>query len=153
MNMCWVQALMIRSETQLSDPWAKLLVLALGLLFLGKQEAVEATVEVQDRMMMNCLCNHLRMLLGQERGPPPTSGLHNAAQQSGSHKDIGIILLSCEMQHAHVILLELHHHCSWLVWFVAVSMCLHRQSVPGRPFVAHISAIGMHRHCAGRYSA
>ncbi|KAK9860437.1 hypothetical protein WJX84_011035 [Apatococcus fuscideae] len=42
-----LQALMIRSETQLSDPWAKLLILGLGLLFLGKQEAVEATIEVQ----------------------------------------------------------------------------------------------------------
>ncbi len=31
---------MMRSETQVADPWAKLMVLGLGLLFLGKQEAV-----------------------------------------------------------------------------------------------------------------
>ncbi|KAK9865857.1 hypothetical protein WJX84_007244 [Apatococcus fuscideae] len=41
-----LQALMMRSETELADPWAKLLVLGLALLFLGKQEAVEATIEV-----------------------------------------------------------------------------------------------------------
>ena len=74
---------MIRSETQLSDPWAKLLVLALGLLFLGKQEAVEATVEVQDHMLMNSLCDYVRMLLEQRLGPPHPSGLHNVACCSG----------------------------------------------------------------------
>lgn len=49
----WLQALMMRSETQLSDPWAKLLVLGLGLLFLGKQEAVEATIEVTISLHLN----------------------------------------------------------------------------------------------------
>lgn len=35
-----------RGDAELSGPFAKYLVLGLGLLFLGKQEAVEATVEV-----------------------------------------------------------------------------------------------------------
>eukprot|EP00879_Flechtneria_rotunda_P023735 GHRR01025127.1.p1 GENE.GHRR01025127.1~~GHRR01025127.1.p1 ORF type:complete len:652 (+),score=250.63 GHRR01025127.1:1606-3561(+) len=39
-------ALMSRGETELSSPWAKFLVLALGLLFLGKQDTVEATLEI-----------------------------------------------------------------------------------------------------------
>ncbi len=37
---------MLRGESELGDPFAKQLVLGLGLLFLGKQGAVEATVEV-----------------------------------------------------------------------------------------------------------
>ena len=37
---------MLRGETELADPFAKQLVLGLGLLFLGKQGAIEATVEV-----------------------------------------------------------------------------------------------------------
>ncbi|KAK9903923.1 hypothetical protein WJX75_000553 [Coccomyxa subellipsoidea] len=41
-----LQALMLRGEAELSEPWAKQMVLGLGLLFLGKQGAVEATVEV-----------------------------------------------------------------------------------------------------------
>ncbi|KAI8473352.1 MAG: 26S proteasome regulatory complex [Monoraphidium minutum] len=39
-------ALMSRGEAELSGPFAKYLVLGLGLLFLGKQETVEATVEI-----------------------------------------------------------------------------------------------------------
>ena len=46
-----LQGMMMRSETQLADPWAKLMVLGLGLLFLGKQDAVEATVEVQSHLL------------------------------------------------------------------------------------------------------
>ncbi len=43
----WIwQALMLRGEAELAEPWAKQMVLGLGLLFLGKQGAVEATVEV-----------------------------------------------------------------------------------------------------------
>jgi hypothetical protein len=38
---------MLRGEAELSEPWAKQMVLGLGLLFLGKQGAVEATVEVR----------------------------------------------------------------------------------------------------------
>lgn len=41
-----LQALMLRGELELSSPFAKFLALGLGLLFLGRQEAVEATVEV-----------------------------------------------------------------------------------------------------------
>ena len=40
---------MLRGETELADPFAKQLVLGLGLLFLGKQGAVEATVEVRSK--------------------------------------------------------------------------------------------------------
>ncbi|CAA0816209.1 26S proteasome non-ATPase regulatory subunit 2 homolog A [Striga hermonthica] len=39
-------ALMDRSETELTDPLARFLPLGLGLLYLGKEEAVEATTEV-----------------------------------------------------------------------------------------------------------
>ncbi len=42
-----LQGLMLRGEAELGDPFAKQLVLGLGLLFLGKQGAVEATVEVR----------------------------------------------------------------------------------------------------------
>ncbi len=41
-----IQALMMRGELELSSPFAKFLALGLGLLFLGRQEAVEPTVEV-----------------------------------------------------------------------------------------------------------
>ena len=37
-----------RSEADLQTPFAKFLCLALGLLFLGKQDVVEATLEVRD---------------------------------------------------------------------------------------------------------
>ena len=40
------RTLVPRGEAELSGPFAKYLVLGLGLLFLGKQETVEATVEV-----------------------------------------------------------------------------------------------------------
>jgi len=36
----------MRGELELSSPFAKFLALGLGLLFLGRQEAVEPTVEV-----------------------------------------------------------------------------------------------------------
>ncbi|KAK6134922.1 hypothetical protein DH2020_031342 [Rehmannia glutinosa] len=39
-------ALMDRSESELADPLARFLSLGLGLLYLGKQESVEATAEV-----------------------------------------------------------------------------------------------------------
>ncbi|KAI7996661.1 hypothetical protein LOK49_LG10G02446 [Camellia lanceoleosa] len=39
-------ALMDRSESELGEPLTRLLPLGLGLLYLGKQESVEATVEV-----------------------------------------------------------------------------------------------------------
>ena len=41
-----LQALMMRSEADLSSPGGRLMSLALALLFLGRKEAVEATVEV-----------------------------------------------------------------------------------------------------------
>ena len=44
-----LQALMTRSEAALSGPFANLVCLALGLLFLGKQDAVDATLEVCPR--------------------------------------------------------------------------------------------------------
>lgn len=37
---------MMRSEAELSQPWGKFLCLGLGLLYLGKQNAIEATLEV-----------------------------------------------------------------------------------------------------------
>ncbi|EFJ39963.1 26S proteasome regulatory complex [Volvox carteri f. nagariensis] len=44
--MSVLQALMSRSDAELSTPYAKLMCLSLGLMFLGKQELAEATVEV-----------------------------------------------------------------------------------------------------------
>ncbi|XP_057953609.1 26S proteasome non-ATPase regulatory subunit 2 homolog A-like [Malania oleifera] len=41
-----VFALMDRSETELGEPLIRLLILGLGLLYLGKQDSVEATAEV-----------------------------------------------------------------------------------------------------------
>ncbi|KAG1670671.1 hypothetical protein FOA52_010946 [Chlamydomonas sp. UWO 241] len=41
-----LQALMCRSEADLASPFAKYLCLGLGFLFLGKQDVVEATLEV-----------------------------------------------------------------------------------------------------------
>ena len=41
-----IQALMMRGELELSSPFAKFLALGLGLLFLGRLDAVEPTVEV-----------------------------------------------------------------------------------------------------------
>ena len=40
------QALMTRSPEELAQPWGKLMCLGLGLLFMGKQLATEATLEV-----------------------------------------------------------------------------------------------------------
>jgi 26S proteasome regulatory subunit N1 len=37
---------MLRGEAELAEPWAKQLCLGLGLIFLGKQGAVDATIEV-----------------------------------------------------------------------------------------------------------
>ena len=45
-----MQALMTRPELQLAEPGAKHLALGLALLFLGKQEASEATLEVRLRL-------------------------------------------------------------------------------------------------------
>ncbi|GAB4816037.1 hypothetical protein N2152v2_003083 [Parachlorella kessleri] len=41
-----LQAMMLRGESDLAQPVVKLMCLALGLLFLGRQDAVEPTVEV-----------------------------------------------------------------------------------------------------------
>eukprot|EP00967_Tisochrysis_lutea_P074783 scaffold100621_cov21-Tisochrysis_lutea.AAC.1 len=41
-----MQALMCRAELELTTPYAKLMCLGLGLMFLGKQDQAEATLEV-----------------------------------------------------------------------------------------------------------
>lgn len=51
-----IQALMMRGELELSSPFAKFLALGLGLLFLGKQDAVEPTVEVASAPTHCCIC-------------------------------------------------------------------------------------------------
>ena len=43
---CRLQALMLRGEAELGEPWARQLALGLGLAFLGRQGAIEATLEV-----------------------------------------------------------------------------------------------------------
>jgi hypothetical protein len=42
-----LQALMLRGEADLSQPGGRLMCLALGLLFLHRQAAVDATLEVR----------------------------------------------------------------------------------------------------------
>ena len=44
------QGLMSRPAAQLAEPGAKHLALGLALLFLGKQDAVEATLEVRTQV-------------------------------------------------------------------------------------------------------
>ena len=39
---------MVRAENQLTTPYTKMLCLGMGMLFLGKEERVEATVEVNN---------------------------------------------------------------------------------------------------------
>ncbi len=41
-----LQALMMRSEEELTKPFARFLSVGLGLLFLGKQDDADATLEV-----------------------------------------------------------------------------------------------------------
>ena len=61
---------MLRGETELADPFAKQLVLGLGLLFLGKQGAAEATVEVRNGAVLQSLnlkviaCARLLLIVG-----------------------------------------------------------------------------------------
>ena len=50
------QALMTRSAEELSQSWAKQMCLGLALLFLGKQDATEATLEVH--CMLACCTAH-----------------------------------------------------------------------------------------------
>jgi len=42
-----LQACMTRGEPELGEPWARLMVLGLALLYLGRQDAVEATLEAR----------------------------------------------------------------------------------------------------------
>lgn len=60
-----IQALMMRGELELSSPFAKFLALGLGLLFLGKQDAVEPTVEVHRTLTYCCelVCSGCSCLL------------------------------------------------------------------------------------------
>eukprot|EP01026_Neomeris_dumetosa_P045237 TRINITY_DN382_c0_g1_i9.p1 TRINITY_DN382_c0_g1~~TRINITY_DN382_c0_g1_i9.p1 ORF type:complete len:679 (-),score=113.03 TRINITY_DN382_c0_g1_i9:160-2196(-) len=57
-----LQVLMTRSEEDLGTPFAKLLCVALGLLFLGKQETVEATLEVV-KILPPRICNLGQVIL------------------------------------------------------------------------------------------
>lgn len=69
-----IQALMMRGELELSSPFAKFLALGLGLLFLGRQEAVEPTVEVLHAVVWHHLSHRLssvgnrRTLAGSTNG-------------------------------------------------------------------------------------
>lgn len=63
-HACHGQALMIRCTSETSDlysPWGKMLCLGLGLLYLGKQMSIEATLEVQcarcQAMLDSSACN------------------------------------------------------------------------------------------------
>jgi len=46
---------MCRAELELTTPYAKLMCLGLGLMFLGKQDQAEATLEVCVHLCV-CLC-------------------------------------------------------------------------------------------------
>ncbi len=59
---------MLRGEAELAEPWAKQMVLGLGLLFLGKQGAVEATVEVCALHSSNPLLSFVFRLLSRPCG-------------------------------------------------------------------------------------
>jgi hypothetical protein len=57
-RLCFVAAVTChccRGEAELSGVWAKFLVLGLGLLFLGKQEVVEPTLEVRRTKFVPCV--------------------------------------------------------------------------------------------------
>ena len=51
-----LQALMMRSEIELTQPFARFLSVGLGLLFLGKQDAADATLEVSELAIRRLLC-------------------------------------------------------------------------------------------------
>mmetsp|Transcript_17190 Transcript_17190/g.44108 ORF Transcript_17190/g.44108 Transcript_17190/m.44108 type:complete len:912 (-) Transcript_17190:167-2902(-) len=57
-----LQALMMRSEAELGQPFAKMFCLALGLLFLGKQDAVDATLEVA-KTLHECISKFCQVTL------------------------------------------------------------------------------------------
>jgi hypothetical protein len=52
LKCCITACCACRGEAELSGVWAKFLVLGLGLLFLGKQEVVEPTLEVRARAQL-----------------------------------------------------------------------------------------------------
>ena len=68
-----LQALMSRSEAELTQPFARFLSVGLGLLYLGKQEAVEATFEVSSCPDMCESQARTRGLHGSSQGRWPTS--------------------------------------------------------------------------------
>jgi hypothetical protein len=49
-------------EAKLTEPFIKFVILGLGFLFLGKQEAVEATIEVA-RTLKECVCKLATVVL------------------------------------------------------------------------------------------
>lgn len=59
LTLSWfLQALMTRGEPELTTPGAKFLVLGLGLLFFGRQDDADATLEVCcSRSSMSCKCS------------------------------------------------------------------------------------------------
>ncbi len=67
-----MQALMLRSDVELQGPAAKQLILGLGLMFLGKQELVEATLEVG-----LAACEHTHI----QRSPKHALGLISKREQ------------------------------------------------------------------------
>ena len=68
---------MSRSAEELAQPWAKLMCLGLGLLFMGKQLATEATLEV-------CCGPHSAhwLPLPPARRAPPVAGVCRPAASS-----------------------------------------------------------------------
>lgn len=45
---------MVRGENHLTTPYTKMLCLGMGMLFLGKEDRVEATVEVNIESLSVC---------------------------------------------------------------------------------------------------
>lgn len=76
---------MTRSDVELSTPYAKLMCLALGLLFLGRQELAEATTEVGG-LSLPCGQEPAAHILTETLQRPPRPqprGLRHAAKCCG----------------------------------------------------------------------
>ena len=74
-----MQCLMMRSETDLYQAWGKFLCLGLGLLYLGKQMAIEATLEVQ--LLAFLLCLHSCWIFSRTSGAQACTVMLSATAQ------------------------------------------------------------------------
>eukprot|EP01024_Parvocaulis_polyphysoides_P064007 TRINITY_DN7425_c0_g2_i2.p1 TRINITY_DN7425_c0_g2~~TRINITY_DN7425_c0_g2_i2.p1 ORF type:complete len:808 (-),score=183.10 TRINITY_DN7425_c0_g2_i2:91-2514(-) len=117
-----LQILMTQGEEELGSPFAKMLCVALGLLFLGKQDQVEATLEVMKTLPAKIssfgqvvlesiaymgtgdvlVVQKLLNICGQHLNEPPPEGAQQpenpAAEQANDHQCaavLGVGLIAC----------------------------------------------------------